>query len=132
MLNEDRIKLMTRMASYEENEGKRSMAIGKYFRSDYLSLQTIKSIISATLTFAIVLGILIFYNFEAVMKEVYQVDLLEMGKQLLLAYVTFTGIYTVVSYLVYSYRYSRAKKSLKNYYAHLQELSESYADDSRH
>ena len=55
MLNEDRIKLMTRMASYEENEGKRSMAIGKYFRSDYLSLQTIKSIISATLTFAIVL-----------------------------------------------------------------------------
>ena len=118
MLNEDRIKLMTRMASYEENEGKRSMAIGKYFRSDYLSLQTIKSIISATLTFAIVLGILIFYNFEAVMKEVYQVDLLAMGKQLLLAYVTFTGIYTVVSYLVYSYRYSRAKKSLKNYYAH--------------
>lgn len=132
MLNEDRIKLMTRMASYEENEGKRSMAIGKYFRSDYLSLQTIKSIISATLTFAIVLGILIFYNFEAVMKELYQVDLLAMGKQLLLAYVTFTGIYTVVSYLVHSYRYSRAKKSLKNYYAHLQELSESYSDDSRH
>ena len=132
MLNEDRINLMTRMASYEENEGKRSMAIGKYFRSDYLSLQTIKSIISATLTFAIVLGILVFYNFEAVMKEVYQVDLLAAGKQLLLAYVIFTGIYTVISYLVYSYRYSRAKKSLKNYYTHLQELSEAYADDGRH
>ncbi len=131
MLNEERIKLMTRMASYEENEGRHNMAIGNYFRSDYISLQVMKSIISATLTFGIVLGIYVFYHFESVMKEVYQVDLLETGRKLLLAYVIFTGIYTFICYLVYSYRYNRAKKSLKKYYAHLQELSELYEDDIR-
>ena len=88
-------------------------------------------IISATLTFGIVLGIYVFYHFESVMKEVYQVDLLETGRKLLLAYVIFTGIYTFICYLVYSYRYNRAKKSLKKYYAHLQELSELYEDDIR-
>ncbi len=131
MLNEERIRLMTKMAAYEENEGKRNMAIGHYFRSDYISLQMMKSVISATLTFAIVLGILIFYDFEAVMKEVYQIDLMETGRKLLLIYVIFTGIYTLISYLVYSYRYSRAKKSLKKYYSHLQTLSDLYEDDSR-
>lgn len=131
MLNEERIKLMARMAAYEENEGKQNMAIGNYFRSDYISLQLLKSIISATITFVIILGIFTFYDFEMVMKEMYQVDLLETGKQLLLSYVVFTGIYTVISYLVYSYRYNRAKKSLKNYYVHLHKLAEMYTDDSK-
>ena len=36
MLNEDRIILMTRMASYEENEGKKNVSIGSYFRGDYI------------------------------------------------------------------------------------------------
>ena len=35
MLNEEKVILMTQMASYEENEGKKNMAIGRYFRSDY-------------------------------------------------------------------------------------------------
>ena len=53
MLNEERIKLMTKMASYEANEGKRNVSIGSYFRGDYISLQVIKSIINATIAFAI-------------------------------------------------------------------------------
>jgi len=131
MLNEERIKLMTKMAAYEENEGRRNMAIGNYFRSDYIGLQVLKAVISATLSFAIVVGMYIFYDFEVVMKEIYQVDLLETGRKLLLAYVIFTGIYTFICYLVYSFRYSRAKKSLKKYYFHLQELSGLYEEDSR-
>ena len=107
------------------------MDIGNYFRSDYISLQIMKTVISATLTFAIVLGVFGFYHFETVMKEIYQVDLLEAGRRLLLAYVIFTGIYTFICYLVYSYRYNRAKKSLKKYYSHLQELSELYEEDRR-
>lgn len=131
MLNEERIKLMTKMAAYEENEGRHNISIGNYFRSDYISLQLLKSVISATIAFAIVLGIFTFYDFEVVMKEIYQVDLLEAGKQLLLSYVIFTGIYTFISYLVYSYRYNRAKKSLKKYYVHLHKLAEMYAEESK-
>ena len=131
MLNEERIKLMTRMAAYEEKEGRHNMSIGNYFRSDYISLQLLKSVISATIAFVIVLCIFTFYDFEVVMKEMYQVDLLETGKQLLLAYVIFTGIYTLISYCVYSYRYNRAKKSLKKYYVHLHKLAEMYAEESK-
>lgn len=131
MLNEERIRLMTKMAAYEENEGRHNMAIGNYFRSDYISLQMIKSVLSATLAFVTLLGVFAFYHFETVMKEIYQIDLLATGKKLLLAYVIFTGGYTFVSYLVYSCRYNRARKSLRKYYSHLQELSALCEDDIR-
>ena len=45
MLNEEKIILMTQMASYEENEGKKNMAIGRYFRSDYIAIQVLKSVL---------------------------------------------------------------------------------------
>ena len=131
MLNEEKIKLMTRMAAYEENEGKRSMQIGNYFRSDYIGLQVMKSVISATIAFAIVIGMYIFYEFESVMKEIYQVDLLATGKQILIAYVVFVGIYAVITYIIYAYRYTKAKKSLKKYYTHLTELSGFYDEIRR-
>lgn len=131
MLNEEKIKLMTRMAAYEENEGKRSMQIGNYFRSDYIGLQVMKSVISATVAFAIVIAMYIFYDFESVMKEIYQVDLLATGKQILIAYVVFVGIYAVITYVIYAYRYSKARKSLRKYYTHLTELSEFYDEIRR-
>lgn len=55
MLNEERIKLMTKMACYEADEGRKNVAIGSYFRGDYIGLQVIKSIISATIAYAIFL-----------------------------------------------------------------------------
>ena len=63
MLNEERIILMTKMASYEANEGRRNVAIGRYFRSDYIGWHVLKSIISATIAFVVVFGMYIYYDF---------------------------------------------------------------------
>ena len=42
------------MASYEVNEGKKNVAIGSYFRGDYIGWQVLKSITSATIAFVVV------------------------------------------------------------------------------
>ena len=57
MINQERIQLMTKMAAYEENEGKKHIAIGGFFRSDYIGLQIIKAILCATIAYAIVFGL---------------------------------------------------------------------------
>ncbi len=131
MLNQERLQLMTKMAAYEENEGKKYMSIGSYFRSDYIGLQIIKSIICATIAYAILFGMYIFYDFEIFMQDIYKIDLLEFGKNIILYYFIFTLIYAVISYIVYSYRYHRAKKSLKRYYHHLKQLSAMYDLENR-
>ena len=126
MLNEKRIILMTKMASYEANEGKRNVAIGSYFRSDYIGWQVLKSIISATIAFVVVFGMYIFYDFELFMTDIYKMDLLEFAKRVFTLYLWTIGVYAVISYVVYTVRYSRAVKSLKTYYLNLRRLSEMY------
>lgn len=126
MLNEERVKLMTRMASYEAGEGKKNMNIGKYFRGDYIGMQVLKSVICATIAFGICFGLYLFYDFERFMQDIYKMDLLSFAKNVLLVYVIVVVGYGVVSYLIYSSRYKKARKSLKKYYNNLRKLSGLY------
>ena len=119
MLNEERIKLMTKMAAYEADEGKKNVAIGNYFRGDYIGLQVIKSIISATIAFVIVFGLFVFYDFEVFMSDIYKMDLLGFGRTVITAYLIFVAVYALISYMIYTYRYAKARKSLKMYYNNL-------------
>lgn len=131
MLNEDRIILMTHMASYEENEGRRNVAIGSYFRGDYIGLQLLKSVISGTIAYALVVAMVIFYDFGTFMQDIYKTDLMELGKTLLFYYMGSLAVYLGISYAVYFHKYNQAKKSLKNYYNHLKQLSYLYEEEGR-
>ncbi len=128
MLNEERVILMTRMEAYAQHEGKKNMQIGKYFRGDYISLQVMKSIISATIAYVICFAIYILYHLENFLQDLYKMDIVAFVRNVLLCYgITVVG-YGVISYLVYAYRYAKARKSLKNYYNHLKKLNSLYEE----
>lgn len=126
MLNEERIILMTQMASYEENEGKKNMEIGNYFRSDYIAIQVLKSALSATIAFGIVFALFIFYDFENFMQDIYKMDLLDFARSVLIYYGVTVVIYSSLAYVICSYRYAKAKRSLKCYYHNLKKLNAMY------
>lgn len=126
MINQDRLRLMTKLAAYEQDEGRKNMAIASYFRSDYMGLQIIKSVICATLAFLILLGLFIYYDFEIFMQDIYKMDLMGFGKTVLLYYVIFVVVYGLICYIVFSIRHYKAKKSLKKYYSRLKQLSAMY------
>ncbi len=126
MLNEERVILMTKLASYEAGEGKKNVAIGSYFRSDYIGWQVLKSIISASIAFVVVFAMYIFYDFEVFMMDIYKMDLLEFCKNVLTWYAAVVGGYAVLSYIIYTYRYSKARKSLRLYYKNLRKLANMY------
>ena len=126
MLNKDRIILMTKMASYENTEGKQNIEIGKYFRGDYLTIQLFKSFIVSTIGFMIVFGLYFLYNFETFIADIYEIDLIAFAKNVLIYYAVTVVGYGIVSYLFYSYRYAKAKKNLKYYYYNLKKLGLMY------
>lgn len=126
MLNEKRVKLMTRMASYEAKEGKKYLNIGHYFRDDYISKEVLKSVLSATVAFGICFALYFFYGFEGAVQEVYKIDIVAFVKHVFFWYVAFVVGYGAITYRIYSSRYRKAKKSLKRYYNNLRKLSNLY------
>lgn len=128
MINEERVILMTKMTSYEKGVGKKNIAIGKYFKGDYVGFQILKSIISVTISFLLIFCVYIFYHFEVVMLEIYKMDLVNIVKGMVILYLIISGVYGMFSYVLSAYQYDRAKKSLRVYYGNLRKLSQMYED----
>ena len=124
MLNEERIILMTRMASYEQGEGRKNVKIGNYFRSDYITVQVLKSVISAIVAFLIMFGLYMLCNFEEFMKELYNMDLLAFAKSVLTYFCVFVGGYGVITYVICTWKYVSAKR----YYHNLKKLGSMYKE----
>ena len=129
MVNEERIKLMTRMAAYEKEGHKKNKLIVSFFKSDYVSMQMLKSVISTTIAFAIMFGLYVLYDFELFMKEIYQMDMLEFAKSVIVIYGIFLAVVLLITYIVSLYQYNRALQDTKLYYANLKKLSRIYSGE---
>ena len=122
MIDNEKVALMTKMAAFEKHEGKKNMNILNYYRSDYIGCQVLNAIIAATLSFVLVGAIYLLYNFEMLMADIYKMDLMALGKQIITIYLCLVGIYSIIVYIVYTYRYAKAKRKLKTYYMNLRQL----------
>ncbi len=126
MLNEERVILMTKMASYEATDGKKHRKAGNFFRGDYLAIEVMKSLVYGTIAFALGFGLFVLYDFEVFMQDIYKMDLFVFIQNILIYYVVFIVIYGAVSYFIYSYRYKQARINLKRYYLNLKKLGALY------
>lgn len=131
MLNEEKIRLMTKAASYEAGEGKKALAMNKYFRGDYISINLIASWISFTIAFGICVGAWVFYHMEDLMENINTVDLPGMGKQLVFLYLGLLAVYQLVHYVIYHIRYQKNRKSLATYNQILKQISHIYQTESK-
>ena len=130
MIHEERVILMTQLQAYEDCGGKKDIAIASYFRGDYLGSQMLKSVISVTIAAAIGYAGYVFYNLESFMKDLYQTDWIEYVSILLTRYLVLVIGYALITYLIYAYRYAKAKKNLKKYYGGVRKLSAMYHEES--
>ena len=127
MLNEEKVILMTKMAAFIDREGKKNDAINSYFKSDYIGFNVLKSLISATIVFGVVVATYVLCNFETVLSNLYNTEnLLAIGRRYLMYYLLLVGVYSLVSYVVYSLRYAKMRKSMKAYYGDLKKLARIY------
>ena len=120
-LNEDRIILMTRMASFEASEQKK-LAISRYFRSDYVTFNMLKTAIYFTIAFAICVAISVFCNIESYLSDFYQTDWYSFLRTFITRYLVLMAAYLLFSFVLYSYRYSKAKGSVRVYQRALKRL----------
>ena len=129
MINEEKVRLMTRLAAYEQGEFRKTKPVVGFFRSDYIGLELVKTFVYTTLAYGIMLGMYVLYDVEAFMKEIYHMDIPGFIKDVIILYLILLGIFITITYVVSLYRYNRSMQSTRLYYANLKKLSQLYGDE---
>ncbi len=126
MIDENKVRLMTKIAIYEKKEENRNLIISKFYKSDYVRYNVLKTLIATTVAFWAIIGAYVFIKFDDLLAKVSDVDYFDVMYKLLGAYVFVCLGFFFFAQIVYSYRYSMAKPGLIKYNVNLKKLIESY------
>lgn len=129
MINEQRVRLETRMSVYEHQNGRTDGRVNTYFRWDYIASQFLHTFVCTTVAYILLLIVLGFYHFEQLMLSIYNMNLASAAALVLAGYFIFLAVSLAVTFFVYSWRYRKARKRIGRYYRDLQQLEESYQRD---
>lgn len=131
MLNEEKVKIMNKLAMYEKREGRKYLPISKYYRTDYIGLALIKNFFLVTIGYCLALGGIAAYFGEYLLDNIHKMNLLNLGIGVVAGYVVVLAAYSAMTYIWYSVKYHKAKKSVKSYYEELTRLNKIYGREDK-
>ena len=129
MLDEEKIKLMTKITIYEKNEGLEDLILSKYYKEDYVQYGCLKTLVAATFCYWIIVAVYIVLSFEKVLADLNHIDYFGVISKLMVGYVITLAIFYIYAFIVYNYKYSKAKPGMVQYNKWLKKLVKSYESD---
>lgn len=126
MLNFKKIRLMTKIAVYEKKDGKEDIYLSKYYKTDYVRFQVLKSIITATIGYALIIAMILFYKMEYLIKNAITLDYKLIVTYILGFYLMVITLYGLGSVIGYSMKYDASRKRLSRYFKLLKRLEKIY------
>ena len=129
MLNESKVKLMTRMAMYESKQGEEDFKISSYYKKDYRSFHTIATIIWVTVGYAVAVGIGVIAFLDELMRNLNMQFLVMLA--VIIGYLVLVIFYGIVASHFYGTKHEKARKRVKQFNHDLTRLNRMYEREKR-
>lgn len=129
MLNNRKIRVMTKLALYEQGKGKEDIKMAKYYKTDYVRLQMLKTIVNVTLGYALILLMIGMYKSEYLINKAVTLNFVRIGQNILGFYIITVTVYIISSIIGYSFKYDKSRKYLSKYFKTLKKLSSIYSEE---
>ncbi len=124
MLNEEKIRWMTRASIYEKRQGRIDLERNEYFMGDYVRMHLLKNGISLTIAYILLVGLYVIYKIEEIFDMAANMQLGLLLKEMLLLYIILLVIYTGVGIAYYAWQYQSSSKQVKKYYRILRRIDQ--------
>lgn len=126
MIDMERIREMTRLAAYEEHEGKQYRYAMQFFRRDFVSRHLLKGFFCGTIVFGLLLLAWGVCYMEELAANLSSMDLIQFGTSVLVKYLLFLFFYLLAVDIYANLHYAAGRRSLKRHIRRLKRLERLY------
>lgn len=128
MVNEDKVKLMTKLATYEKKEGKESLPVMQYYREDYIVYHVVKTAIAATIAYVLLVVAVCVARSQYLLENVHKMTIEQIGGRVFIGYIVMLAVYITTGLIFYIRKYENARESVKRYLHWLKQLNSFYKE----
>lgn len=108
-MDTEKIRKMAKLEAYTQ-EAKEEMKPARYYRSDYIGMKLIKNFFLVTIGYVIILGGYLGINSEEIFEQIYVTDMHMRIYGWIALYIVVLILYSLLTYVVGTLRYAKAKK----------------------
>ncbi len=131
MLDRRKVELMTRLAFYEQTDGKEDFKVSEYYRKDYTSMHIICSILWTTIGYACIVGIAVLLGIEKILGNMSNTFIMMLGGIVILGYLSLTIAYAIITGYIYKEKHKDARQRVKKYNHDLTRLLRLYEKEKK-
>lgn len=130
MINIRKTRLMTKLAMFEQGEGKQDIARSKYYKTDFVRLQVLKTAVSVTIAYLLILLLVGIYKSEYLIEQAVNLDYPTICTVIVVAYIILMIVFIVGTIIGYSIYYDLSRKKLSKYYRMLKIMRRLYDEEA--
>ena len=131
MLDKRKIKLMSELALYEQNQGNDDIKISDYYRKDYVSFHTISTGLWVTVGYILVWGLIGLCMMDTIIKDMSFAKLLVLLLVAVVGYVVLIIGFLIFAHHLYNAKHKRARQNVRKYNHVLIKLLRTYERENK-
>lgn len=131
MLDKRKVKIMTRLALYEQNQGKEDFRISEYYRKDYVAIHMWVTFFWVTVGYILVVGLSLFLGMDLISEHISAAFMVVLIGVILIGYIFCLGLYLVITNHMYSKKHKLARQRVKAYNHNLLRLLKLYEKEKK-
>lgn len=122
MLDKRRIRLMTKLALYEQSDAWKDLKISGYYKEDYVGLKTLKGALWTMVGYALVAVLFVLYNLDMLMNDMSMQKLIVLACAAVGGYLVLLIVYCICANFFYKTEHANARRRIKTFYNNLTAL----------
>lgn len=122
MLDKRRIRLMTKLAAYEQSGAKEDMKVSSYYKKDYIGLKTVIGAIWATIGYGIIAVLVVLCNLDTLLEGLSMQKLIMLAVAAIGGYAAVLIVYCICAAIFYGAKHRKASLQVKKFYHNLSRL----------
>lgn len=131
VVNEEKTRIMIKVARHEKELGEKVINEGSYYKSDYVHLHTLSVIFNFSVAYALVLALLALYNIDYIFLNFVTINYIKLFIEIFVPYLSIIIACALVSGIYYTDQYKRDREKIKEYYSELKRLEKYYSDGGK-
>lgn len=131
MLNKKKVELMSKVALYEHGEGKTTLRLNKYYKTDYSSANFLSSVPLGILTGLLILALVFIADSDWINKLYVQIGGTAAVILIAAAFILFVVGYCFFSLYMFNHKYDRYRGNLMTYGLNLRRLNKIYEEEKQ-
>ncbi len=126
MVNEEKVRMMTKLAIYEDGIGKQELKLAKYYKSDYIKYNMLKTVVITAVCYWMAVGLYALMNLQKLIDNLATMDYMRVLYILGAGFVIVLVGYAIFARIYYDRKYEAARPNIVIYNHFLKKMEEYY------